>query len=563
MHSDSAQKIDVSKKFAELAERKPLTNNELNTMAKKEEARFISLVLNDKDSFVDAVSRRHITFEHFIHLEHCEFYMYLTSYYTRYGGALLTRDAFQSVVEQYGKSDMLPRFMSMYEHFKTTKVSPEDYEMLVEGIVSRCAQSRLFNVTGGGNALIDIWKATTTDQHLAIRKLIDKMEDSLASVGQTQDAFFSAEIASSLSSEFVKDMEKAKTTPLNERALLCGINCIDDEFLGFLRSKYMVFLGFPNGGKTTMMMNFASNMARQGYKIGYVTVESMGKEVVGRLLSRHSGIPSKTMKRVTGPDGMTDEMWNKLYTSKEEFDKGEGSRLFVITVNQKTPITEILSLTDKYSEVLGGFDAVFFDYLEVFGPAPNMRSKDRWVELTGISQEIQGWGKSRNVLVATAQSITNEKIKEFRKKDFLDNAENADVFVGVENVGGSQSITRDADYVFSVVIHPKSSRLIIYVTKARSDGRANQRFLVGWNPAICDIYDLDTALCGHRQKAEQSDAALVSSPGDGPIVMLVDQFKKKEVPPGVTEAFSHIFQSGGTTHIDEIFAGSEIWRSAS
>ena len=181
---------------------------------------------------------------------------------------------------------------------------------------------------------------------------------------------FSADFGKSLSDVVLDRMNKARDVAVRDRGLLCGLNCIDNDFLGFAKGKYAIILGFPNGGKTSMMLNFASNMARQGYKVCYVTVESSGVEVVSRLLSRKSGIPSKKMKQVSGPEGMTEELWNRFYDAKDEFDKVEGSNLFTITVDQGTQIKEVISQVEKYSKVIGGFDAVYFDYLEVFGFNP-------------------------------------------------------------------------------------------------------------------------------------------------------------------------------------------------
>jgi len=548
-----------NKQFEALSKRQIITNSDLVLLAKREEARLLSLLLNDKDSLIEIVDHRHITVEHFLHLDHCYIYQTILGNYTRFG-TLLTRDSLRSLVEQYSGDDTaVSRWLNLYESFRTVAVSPEDLPMLVEGLISRAAQNNLFNAVGGGNALVDIWKAKDSDQHIAIRKLIDKMESSLSSVVHQKDSFFSADLAMNLANDFLADVEEAKRTPLRERAILCGLKCIDDEFFGFGRGKYMIILGFPNGGKTTIMLNFAANMARSGYRVGYVTVESSGKEVVGRLLSRRSKIPSKKFKNF-GPGGMTDKDLEHLNNVKDEFEREEGANLFVITVNQLTPINEVLALTDKYSAAVGGFDVVFFDYLEVFGvPKGRGKTKDRerYLELTLISQSIQTWGKARGILSVTAQSIKNTKIEEFRKKDFLEKAEKSDLFVGVESVGGAQAISRDADYVLAAVTHPRNNQLVIYVTKARSDGKANTRWVVGWDGAICEITDItgnwiDTGTSSFVDKRfTPGDIEKCDSKAPKSVSELFQYFHRRGTAYGNNEPESSV---GGELYLEKIFS---------
>jgi replicative DNA helicase len=247
-------------------------------------------------------------------------------------------------------------------------------------------------------------------------------------------------------------------------------------------------LGFPNGGKTTLMINFAANMAKIGYKICYVTIESDDEEISERILSKESGISGEILKRGgTEIGGLTDEVMNRVLHTVDEMKANIGKNLTYITVPQKTSLKDIFARIERKRK-FGDFDAVFVDYLDVIGHATRHEGRPD-LDIADTSMELQAWGKQRGIFVWTAQSIKNEKIKEFRKKDFMENPEESTTQVGVEDAGGSQKLSRDPDYVVAVVPHPDGDKLVIFVTKARYDCPAGTRWICDWDKGCCMITD--------------------------------------------------------------------------
>jgi len=467
--------------------RQPIPNNKLRDIARLDEERLIALLLKDKDTLSDVMDNTNLSYKHFLWEEHAGMFNYIAKYYGKYE-AILTRDTFRTVTMEKLGTDEAARLTNAFNTFYSKRANTEDYKRIRDGIFARYAQQEFFTATRGGEWLAEIIGGTT-DQRDSIKKFAEKIDSIASNINESEeDKFSSVDMVSDILPKLIDDLQSRREIAIEDRGIICGIDAYDSVFQGFRHGKYGVFLGLPNGGKTTMMLNFAFNMAKLNYKVAYVTIESTGIEVTERLLSNHTRIESKRLRRGgKGDDGLNDEVMNKILFGADELQKIMGSNLCLITVNQKTPVNEILAKVNRKLKYMD-FDVVYFDYLDVIGHMVRNQGRPD-LDILDTSQRIQSWGKQRNIAVWSAQSLKNDKISEIRKKDFLENAEKSSITVGVESIGGSQGIARDADYAIAVIPHPGGGRLISYITKARTDAPANLKFVLEWMPEICLVSD--------------------------------------------------------------------------
>jgi len=499
--------------------RNVVPNHKLKDIARRDEGRFVALMLQNKDLLTEAIESSGISCRHFLTPEHAGVFDLVARYYDKYR-AVLTRDAFRSVVEErYGTEDAA-RYLMAFNEYLGLRVSADDYGKLKDGIGNRFVQQQFYEQVRGGERLAEIIQATTGQSEL-VSKFVEGMSEIEFGLGDEDEFSRTTSLGDSMEG-LMSTLEYRRVTELRERGMLCGLSAIDEEFYGFRRGKYGVFLGFPNGGKTTMMINFAYNMAKMGYKICYVTIESDDEEISERILSKETGIPSKQMKKGgKDADGLSDEVMETIYNANERIKNDVGDNFVYITVPQKTLLQDILARIERKRRFME-FDAVYVDYLDVIGHATHHPNRPD-LDIGETSVSLQAWGKKRGIAVWTAQSIKNEKIKEFRKKDFLENPEESLTQIGVEDTGGSQKISRDPDYALAMVPHPDGERIILFVTKARYDGRAGVRMILGWNRSCGQIYDSDGNLespkdvmqfLEHAREVEWGDSRSVAEEAD-------------------------------------------------
>jgi replicative DNA helicase len=469
-------------------ERNLIPNQKLKDIANREEQMLMAILVKNKDYLERAIGIDKITYKHFLSPHHAGFFVIVAGYYDKYK-SLITKDAFRTIAESKVKNeDDLGDKLVVFSKYYNQRVNLEDYEKIIDGIRERYATQLMWDASEHGNLLSKIFQSNTGQMEV-IDQFINRANLIKAEMVGCENSYNKIVDGHEALDELFDQLEKRRETSVRERGIVVDIKAFDDLFQGFRFGKYGVILGFPNGGKTTTMINFAQNMAKGDYKVCYVTIESDATEITERMLSKESQVPSISMKKGgKDVDGLSDETMNTLLIAKDKLKRETFSNMTFISVSQRTPIVDILAMIDRKRQ-FGEFDVVFFDYLDVIGHMiKNSDRKD--LEIADTSQRIQAWGKENNIQVWSAQSIKNSKIQEFRKKDFMENAEKSHTSVGVEDVGGTQAISRDADYVLSIVPHPDGDRLIVYVTKSRYDAPAGSKFILEWLRDTCTIADM-------------------------------------------------------------------------
>ena len=124
-------------------------NEELKHIAKKEDPRFLSVLLKDKDCLMDAISFN-IKPNHFWFDEDRFLFKLMQDYYVRYG-SLLTRSAMDSLMDKqdsYSEEQKSARRM-YWDKIYNTESSSEDYELLKQSINGRYVQEQNYNLLRG------------------------------------------------------------------------------------------------------------------------------------------------------------------------------------------------------------------------------------------------------------------------------------------------------------------------------------------------------------------------------------------------------------------------------
>jgi len=219
-------------------------------------------------------------------------------------------------------------------------------------------------------------------------------------------------------------------------------------------------------------------------------VESTDDQLIERIYSRMTMIPSDVLRK--GGHGVLEinqDRANKLCMAKDTMDEKYGDRLCFITVPQKTKVTDVLALVDRKRRTVP-FDILIVDYLDVIDSVEKYPSRPD-LEIGDVSVRLQSFGKRRGLTVITAQSFNNEMIKAIKKqKESMPDGDVKDYeqVVGLEGIGGTQKLSRDADYIWGLIMGNQGLKLGVYWLKSRHTSK-EAHFVLNATLDCCYLVD--------------------------------------------------------------------------
>ena len=176
------------------------------------------------------------------------------------------------------------------------------------------------------------------------------------------------------------------------KPLYLGFNKLD-ELLGGLEGGDMIVVGArPAVGKSALVTQITSNLAKQGKRIGFYNLEMQNKQVYERFIVNESGIGLTRLRRAV----------KFLGDEKERFDKAN-ERLakadnIVITSTGAKSVGDIRN-ESKHMD----YDIIIIDYLQLL-KADNTYRGNRAAEVGEISRAIKNLAMELNIpIIALSQ----------------------------------------------------------------------------------------------------------------------------------------------------------------
>jgi replicative DNA helicase len=199
-------------------------------------------------------------------------------------------------------------------------------------------------------------------------------------------------------SEIVKIIDESKK---NIEILPTGFRVID-EFLegGFLKKELVVLGGATGRGKSLFGGSIFYNVAKQGYKCGYFSLEISNEMLASRILGAKANIsPTRIMIKMLEEDDQKKKDQAKAEVAVYEEFMFFHDDLYLLTAIEK----EIKE--QKY-------DFVVIDFLQnvMVNGKP-----DEYERLSYIALQLQKLAKEANVCILALSQISNQMVRE--KKD--------------------------------------------------------------------------------------------------------------------------------------------------
>lgn len=178
-----------------------------------------------------------------------------------------------------------------------------------------------------------------------------------------------------------------------------------DELLGGLEGGDMIVIGArPAVGKSALVTQITSNLAKQGKRIGFYNLEMQNKQVYERFVVSESGIGLTRLRRAIRFLGDEEERFNK---ANETLEKAEN---IVITSGGAKSVNDIRA-ESKHMD----YDIIIIDYLQLLKAETTYRG-NRAAEVGEISRSIKNLAMELNIpIIALSQLNRVSEMKETKE----------------------------------------------------------------------------------------------------------------------------------------------------
>lgn len=259
-----------------------------------------------------------------------------------------------------------------------------------------CLENTITSATVKVNAqvVVDDYKAKRLDSFLAATKVTPaNYQHCLRNLMQELESLESGkETKSRTLSQLVSDFKENYFVEKEVKPLFLGFDKLDG-MLGGLEGGDMIVIGArPAVGKSALVTQITSNLAKQGKRIGFYNLEMQNKQMYERFVVSESGIGLTRLRRATAFLGDEKERFDK---ANEVLAKADN---IVITSTGGKSVGEIRAESTHMD-----YDIIIIDYLQLLKADTTYRG-NRTAEVGEISRAIKNLAMELNIpIIALSQ----------------------------------------------------------------------------------------------------------------------------------------------------------------
>lgn len=182
-----------------------------------------------------------------------------------------------------------------------------------------------------------------------------------------------------------------------------------DNYIQCMPGDLVVVCARPGAGKTAFTMNLVLNMAKQGKKGLFFSLEMSESSVINRMMSIVSQVELNKLKDIEKFDKLNESEVHKLNEASETLTR----------IDNRLKITSGSITLDKIKSLCkatkGEFDYIAIDYLQLI----RAEGKDRYSQVTEISLALKEIAMECNMPVIALSQLSREVEKRGDKRPML------------------------------------------------------------------------------------------------------------------------------------------------
>jgi replicative DNA helicase len=246
----------------------------------------------------------------------------------------------------------------------------------------------------------------------------------MLSAGKEEDEWMDM---ASLILELFKHREKVQT---QGPGMLTGLKSLDQTNGGFMPGDMIVIGARPSVGKSALLGLLAMNMARNGKKVGIISLEMSNAKIAGRLASLDTGVDFAVLYRGLEMD---ERQQRQLY-----HQLANQTANLPIYVSDKTHVS-MPEIKAKAQRLIHkhGCDIIFIDYLQLVDSSGGNKNSNRENEVRQMSRGCKIMAKDLDMPVVVLAQLNRE----------VTNRKGEDRYPKLSDLRESGAIEQDADVV--------------------------------------------------------------------------------------------------------------------
>jgi len=248
-------------------------------------------------------------------------------------------------------------------------------------------QAILDNVPTAANAVYYAKRVLARQQyrdlvaaHDAIGKVLDEPSEIGEQVARVQEIALGLRAAEPQQFTFPVGQHATRVAMATQNGvsfMATGLRNLDWYISGFAPGGLIVLAGRPSMGKTALAVTIALNLAQEGKRVVFFTLEMSADELIERMISVLSGVNLLSIKR-PNPDPTA---LNEFYAGALALERLP----VVILENQNTVEQQLASL--RQHAAADGVDIAFVDYMQLM--TTGRRIDNRVQEVSAISRGLK------------------------------------------------------------------------------------------------------------------------------------------------------------------------------
>ncbi len=280
-----------------------------------------------------------------------------------------------------------------------------------------------------GNDIVSVVRKS----EMPIEEKIDKAEEIVCSIGKSKNAKDLHHIKD-VARDFFDDVDHLFESGEPVLGIPTGFYDLDKVTGGFYGSDLLIVAARPSMGKTSLVLNFAINVAKKAKgSVAFFSIEMSSKQLVRRMISMISGIGLSILKKAN----LSKYVYDKLADACDEL---YNLPIFIDDTSDISPL-EMRGKCRRLKQSQG-LSMVVVDYLQLM--KGSKRTENRVQEISDIARGLKSLAKEFDVpVIALSQLNRSVENREDKRPMLSDIRESGSIEAEADLV---MFIYRDAYY---------------------------------------------------------------------------------------------------------------------
>lgn len=191
---------------------------------------------------------------------------------------------------------------------------------------------------------------------------------------------------------------------VNKVFLKTGFRSLDNILGGLIKGGSHIVAARPGNGKTTLAINIAENIAKNGHPVLYVSLEMDEKQIYAKRIAKESGLDSRKV--------MSAKLTEKEYKQHAFAVDTLMARPLYINRKPNASVDDIAIMARK----IKGLEMVVIDYIGITDPDKSTAKSSRYEQITVTSRKIKLLARKMDIPVLVLCQINREIEKRHDKR---------------------------------------------------------------------------------------------------------------------------------------------------